>query len=73
MHPVDLQMKARNKAAHAAVDWLFPAGTAIAAVEQACLQPSPELPWSAELQSQVSLHLTESSVVLLCISKMYVG
>ena len=48
-------MKARSRAAHPAVDWLYTVATATAAAEHACLQPSPELPWSVLLHNQVKL------------------
>lgn len=49
----DLQMKARSRAAHSAVDWLYTVITSVAAAEQACLQPSPELAWTLLLHNQV--------------------
>ncbi len=49
-----VQLKARSSPVHPAVDWLYPSMAAIAALEQACLQPSTALTWTLELHHQVS-------------------
>ena len=51
-HP---QLKARSTAAHPALDWLYPALAAVAAVDQALLQPSSGLTYGAQFDAQVRL------------------
>lgn len=49
-HP---QLKARSSAAHPALDWLYPALAAVAAVEQALLQPPTGFVYGVHFADQV--------------------
>ena len=49
-----LQLKARSSPVHSAVDWLYPNMAAVAALEQALLQPSHTLTWTSNLHNQAS-------------------
>ena len=49
-HP---QLKARSTAVHPALDWLYPAVAALAALEQALLMPSAAFTYSSQVDGQV--------------------
>ena len=60
-HP---QLKARSSAAHPALDWLYPALAAVAALEQAVLHPLISLTYDTQFAAQVRmLHLVAQGSV----------
>lgn len=50
------QLRARTSAVHPAVDWLYPALAAVAAVEGALLHPSSGLTYDPQADAQVCVH-----------------
>ena len=65
-HP---QLKARSSASHPALDWLYPALAAVAAVEQALLQPSSGLTYGAQFDAQVCLLQLVAQVVVFMLDE----
>ena len=69
-HP---QLKARSSASHHALDWLYPALAAVAAVEQALLQPSSGLTYGAQFDAQVRLLQLVAQVLCSSWARLLVG
>ena len=59
-----LQLKARSSPVHSAVDWLYLNMAAVAALEQALLQPSHTLTWTSNLHNQASGYTTHRTPCL---------